>query len=167
MKGGEGLSYRARKKLRPDKSQCMGRCAVWSPAAECRLFFLLRRWPHPPHSSSSFRPDIRIQNAPSWRLSQQRQGKSISRIFFKLGAQRSSVISFCSPTLQQMCCSLYTLRKGHCALMPPTAHLNFIMSSVSDLKIIPIREFKSALFVKKMSDGLVVAWPSLYQPRCQ
>lgn len=163
------MSYRARKKLRPDKSQRMGRCAVWSPAAECRLFFLLRRWPTlliPPAASDQ--TSVRDPKRSFMEIFTAVTGKVHSRIFFKLGTQRSSVISFCFPhSSADVLFFIHTTERPLC-FDAPNCTFEFYMSSVGDLKIIPIREFKSALFVqKKKSVGLVVAWPSSDQPRCQ
>lgn len=134
-------------------------------AVDFRLFFLLCRWPTlliPPAASDQ--ASVRDPKGSFTEVFAAATGKVQSRLFFKLGTQRSSVISFCFPhSSADVLLFIHTKERPLC-FDAPNCTFEFYMSSVGDLKIIPIREFKSALFVQKFSDGLVLAWPSSDQP---
>lgn len=81
----------------------------------------------PPYSSSTFIMDICWKSKyPTHRDFTAAMGKAQYRLFFKLGIQRSSAISFCFSHFSADVLLFYMLRKELCVLMPPMAHLNFI-----------------------------------------
>lgn len=76
-------------------------------------------------------------------------GKVQHRLLFKLGIQRSSIISFCFPHSSADALFFTHAKERPLCFDAPNCTFEFYMSSVGDLKIVPIRGLKSDFFVQE------------------
>lgn len=117
----------------------------------------------PPYSSSTFKTDICWKSKhPTHRDFTAATGKAHYRLFFKLGIQRSSAISFCfSHSSADALLFLHAKERALC-FDAPNGTFEFYMSSVGDLKIVPIKKesLNQPLCSGKLVIRSVLAWSS-------